>query len=155
MYNSADGVTNHGDMGTFSKPWHQIDQPTWRSRPLSLRNCAKLTRQRHGRNLYYKRLSTYSRRIDDTVNKGRAWKTPPCICSYQLFIKSEVCYSNCWKLQRLLEAVMSCRRGSQYDWKCSFYFNCYFFLLLQQTEISDKKLFIFQHGEERREFGKK
>ena len=34
-------------------------------------------------------------------------------------------YSNCWKLWRLLEAATGCRRGSQYDRKCSFYF--YFF----------------------------
>ena len=34
---------------------------------------------------------------------------------------------NCWKLRWLLEAVTGCRRGPQYDRKCSFYFNCYFF----------------------------
>ena len=79
-------------------------------------------------------------------NKGRDWKMPSCICSCQLCIKSEVCFSDCWKLRRLLEAATGCRRGPQYDWKWSFYFNCYFSVQLQQTEISDRKLFIFQHG---------
>ena len=51
-----------------------------------------------------KHLSTYSQRIDDTVHKGRAWKTSSCICSCQLFIKLEVCYGDCWKLRCLLEA---------------------------------------------------
>ena len=72
-------------------------------------------------------LSTYRRRIDDTVNKGKDWKTPSCICSCQLCIKLEVCCGNCWKLRQLLEAAMGCWRGLQYDGKCSFYFNCYFF----------------------------
>ena len=72
-------------------------------------------------------MSTYSQRINDTVNNGRAWKTPCCICSCQLFIKSEVCYGDCWKLRRLLEAATDCQQGPQYDGKCSFYFNCYFF----------------------------
>ena len=35
--------------------------------------------------------------------------------------------SSCWKLWRLLEAATGCRRGPQYDGKCSFYFNCHFF----------------------------
>ena len=30
-------------------------------------------------------------------------------------------------LWRWLEAAMGCRRGLQYDGKCSFYLNCYFF----------------------------
>ena len=30
----------------------------------------------------------------------------------------------------------------QYDRKCSFYFNCYFSTQLQQTETSDRKLYI-------------
>ena len=33
-------------------------------------------------------------------------------------------YGNCWSLQRLMEAVVGCWRGLQYDRKCSFYFNC-------------------------------
>ena len=36
-------------------------------------------------------------------------------------------YGNCWKLRRLLEAATGCHRGQQYDGKCSFYFNSYFF----------------------------
>ena len=84
-------------------------------------------------------MSTYSQRIDDTVNKGRAWKMPSCICSCQLCIKSDVCYDDCWKMRRLLEIVTGCQPGPQYDWKSSFYFNCYFFLynsnkLRSQTE---------------------
>ena len=59
--------------------------------------------------------------------QGRAWKMPSCICSCQLFIKSEVCYGDCWKLRHLLEAAMGCRQGPQYDRKCFFYFNYYFF----------------------------
>ena len=36
-------------------------------------------------------------------------------------------YGDCWKLRWLLEAAAGCWRGPQYDGKCSFYFNCYFF----------------------------
>ena len=35
-------------------------------------------------------------------------------------------HSDCWGLQRLLEAATGCRQGPQYNRKCSFYFNCYF-----------------------------
>ena len=56
-----------------------------------------------------------------------AWKTPSCICSCQWCIKSEVFCGNCWMLRRRLEAATCCRRGLQYDGKCSFYLNCYFF----------------------------
>ena len=68
--------------------------------------------------------SRYRRRISDTVNNGVAWKTPSCICSCQWCIKSVVFCGNCWML---LEAATGCRRGPQYDGKCSFYLNCYFF----------------------------
>ena len=71
--------------------------------------------------------SRYRRRIGDTVNNGVAWKMPSCICSCQRCIKSEVFCRNCWTLRRRLEAATCCRRGPQYDGKCSFYFNCYFF----------------------------
>ena len=71
--------------------------------------------------------SQYSRRIGDTVNNGVAWKTPSCICSCQWCIKSKVFCSNCWMLRRRLGAATGCRRGQQYDGKCSFYLNCYFF----------------------------
>ena len=43
-------------------------------------------------------------------------------------------YSNCWRLQRLLEAATGCRWGPQYDGKCSFYFNCYFFSTTRTKE---------------------
>ena len=71
--------------------------------------------------------TTNRRYTTDTVNNGVAWKTPSCICSCQWCIKCEVFCSNCWMLQRWLEAEMGCRRGPQYDGKCSFYLNCYFF----------------------------
>ena len=71
--------------------------------------------------------SRYSRRIGDTVNNGVAWKTPSCICSCQWCIKSEVFCGNCWVLRRRLGAATGCWRGPQYDGKCSFYLNCYFF----------------------------
>ena len=48
-------------------------------------------------------------------------------CGCQWCIKSEVFCGNCWMLQRRLEAATGCRRGPQYDGKCSFYLNCYFF----------------------------
>ena len=32
-----------------------------------------------------------------------------------------------WKLQRQMEAATGCRQGPQYEGKCSFYFNYYFF----------------------------
>ena len=67
--------------------------------------------------------SRYRRRIGDTVNNGVAWKTPSCICSCQWCIKSEVFCSNCWMLRQRLEAAKGCRRGPQYDGKCSFYLN--------------------------------
>ena len=71
--------------------------------------------------------SRYRRRIGDTVNNGVAWKTPSCICSCQWCIKSEVFCGNCLMLWRQLEGATGCRQGPQYDGKCSFYLNCYFF----------------------------
>ena len=92
----------------INKRWLQVDLPMPWSWPLLI-------------NVYV----NISQWINNTVNKGRAWKTPSCSC--QLCIKLEVCYGDCWKLWRLLEAATGCRRGPQYDEKCSFYFNCYFF----------------------------
>ena len=60
-------------------------------------------------------------------HNGVAWKTPSCICSCQWCIKLEVFCGNCWMLRRRLEAATGCWRGPQYDGKCSFYLNCYFF----------------------------
>ena len=53
--------------------------------------------------------------------------------------------SDCWKLQ-----WVAGKARTQYDRKCAFYFNCSFFRTkqLQHTKISDRKLFIFQHGPE-------
>ena len=87
----------------INKRWRRVDLPTPRARPLLINVC------------------------QHTINKARAWKMPSCICSSQLCIKSEFCCGICWKLQRLLEAATGCQRGPQYDRKCSFYFNCYFF----------------------------
>ena len=36
-------------------------------------------------------------------------------------------WGNFWKLRRLLEAAMGYWQIPQYDGKCSFHFNCYFF----------------------------
>ena len=53
---------------------------------------------------------------------------------------------DCWKLRRLLEAETSCWRGPQYDGKCSLYILIViFFVQLQQTETSDRKLFILNY----------
>ena len=71
--------------------------------------------------------TTNHRYTMDLVNNGVAWKTPSCICSCQWCTKSEVFCGNCWTLRRRLEAATGCRRGPQYDGKCSFYLNCYFF----------------------------
>ena len=71
--------------------------------------------------------SRYRRRISDTVNNGVAWKMPSFICSCQWCIKSEVFCGNCWMVRQRLEAAKGCRQSPQYDGKCSFYLNCYFF----------------------------
>ena len=49
---------------------------------------------------------------------------------------------SCQRLQQLLEVAVGCRRGPQYDGKCSFYFNYFSIQLHQtgQTETSDRKL---------------
>ena len=91
---------------------HKVDLPKPWSPPLWI-------------NVYY--IQTTNRRYSQQGLKGRALKTPSCICSCQLCIKSEVCYGNCWKQRRVLEAMTGCWRGPHYDGKCSFYFNYYFF----------------------------
>ena len=87
-----------------------------------------------------KRLSTHSRRINDTVNNGRAYKMPSCICSCQLCIKSEVCFSDCWRLQRVAGETHNMTENAL------SILIVIFSVQLQQTEISDRKLFIFQHS---------
>ena len=47
---------------------------------------------------------------------------------------------DCWKPQRVAGDAR------KYDGKCSFYYNCYFYTQLQQTETSDKNLSIFLSG---------
>ena len=72
----------------------------------------------------------------DTVNKGRAWFAKPCC---QLFINSEVCYGDCWTLRRVAGEAHNMTENA-----LSIFI--IFSVQLQQTEISDRKLFIFQHG---------
>ena len=94
-------------------------------------------------------MSTYSWRIYNTVNKvgfGRchlAFAVANCVLNRRFAAVTVGGCGDCWKLWWLLEAAMGCW---QYDGKFSFYFNSYFSVQLQQTEISDRKLFIFQHG---------
>ena len=52
-------------------------------------------------------------------------------------------YGNCWKLRRLLVAVTGCRRGPQYDGKCSFYFNSYFFRTTPTNRVPRQKAVYF------------
>ena len=72
-----------------------------------------------------------------------AWKTPSCICSCQLCIKSEVCcgtVGHCgdgWKLQRI---AVEARNMMENALSILIVF---FSAELQQTEISERKLFIF------------
>ena len=90
-------------------------------------------------------MSTYRRWITDTVNNGVAWKTP-CICSYQLCIKSEVCcgtVGHCgdsWKLRWVAGEARNMMENAL------SILIVIFSVQLQQTEISERKLFIFQHG---------
>ena len=79
--------------------------------------------------------SRYRRRIGDTVNNGVAWKTPSCIC--QWCIKSEVFCGNCWKLRRVAGEARSLTENALSIWIVIFTVH------LQQTEISERKLFIF------------
>ena len=85
-------------------------------------------------------MSTYSWWIDDTVNKGRAWKTLSCICSCQLCIKSEACCGDSWKLWRVAGEACNMMENAL------SILIVIFSIQLQQTEISEWKLFIFQHG---------
>ena len=67
-------------------------------------------------------MSTCRRQIADRVNNGVAWKTPSCICSCQLCIKSEVCCSTVgrcsdgwklrWKINSFLSEISVC-------WSCT------------------------------------
>ena len=82
--------------------------------------------------------SLYRRWIGDTVNNGVAWKTPSCICSYQWCIKSEVFCGNCWTLRRWVAGeACNMMENALSIWIVIFSVH------LQQTEISERKLFIF------------
>ena len=50
---------------------------------------------------------------------------------------------DCWKLWQQLEAATGCRRGPQYDGKCSFYFNCYFFRMTPTNRDRRQKAVYF------------
>ena len=94
-------------------------------------------------------MSTCRQQIADRVNNGVAWKTPSCICSCQLCIKSEVCCGT----------VGRCGDGWKLRWiageACNMTENALSILIiifsvqLQQTKISERKLFIFHHGRPR------
>ena len=85
--------------------------------------------------------SQYRRRIGDTVNNGVAWKTPSCICSCQWCIKSEVFCGNCWTLRRRVAGeARNMTENALSIWIVIFSVH------LQQTETSERKLFIFHFG---------
>ena len=66
-----------------------------------------------------------------------AWKTPSCICSCQLCFKLEVCCGGSWKL---------CRVAGDMTENALSILIVIFSVQLQQTEISERKLFIFHLG---------
>ena len=105
----------------INKRWHQVNPPMQWSRPLLINICQHT--------------------VDEStiVNKGRAWKMPSCICSCQLCIKWEVCCSDSWKLwlvdgeaHNMTENALSIL--------------IIFSVRLQQTKISQRKPFLFQHS---------
>ena len=89
---------------------------------------------------------TYRRQIGDTVNNVVAWKMPSCICSCQLCIKSEVCCGtvgccgNGWKLRWVAGKASNMTENAL---SILIVFSS---VQLQQTEIWERKLFIFHHG---------
>ena len=103
------------------KLWRQVDPPMPRSRRLLI-------------NVYVNIQTTNQR------NSQQWWacKTPSCIC--QLCIKFEFCCSSCWKLRRVAGEAHNMTENAL------SILIVIFSLQLQQTEISERKLFIFQHG---------
>ena len=91
-------------------------------------------------------MSTCRQQIADRVNNGMAWKTPSCICSCQLCIKYEVCCvtvghcGNGLKLQRIAGKARNMMENAL------SILIVIFSIPLQQTEISERKLFIFYLG---------
>ena len=73
-----------------------------------------------------------------TTNR-QAWKTPSCICSCQLSFKSEICCGSCCKLRRVAGEARNMTENA-------FSILIIFSVQLQQTEISERKLFIFHLG---------
>ena len=88
-------------------------------------------------------MSTCRQQIADRVNNGVAWKTLSCICSCQLCIKSEVCcgtVGRCgdgWKLRRITGKARNMMENAL------SILIVIFSVQLQQTEIWERKLFIF------------
>ena len=70
----------------------------------------------------------------------RAWKTPSCICSCQLCFKSEVCCGGSWKLRRVAGEARDMMENAL------SILIVIFSVQLQQTEISERKPFIFHLG---------
>ena len=128
---------------------------TRRSRPLLIKVGAKSTHQHDGCNIYYnkcrdlynKLLSTCRRQIANRVKNGVAWKMPSCICSCQLCIKSQVCCSTvgrCGDGCKLRRIAGEARNMTE---NAISILIVIFSIQLQQTQISERKLFIFHHGD--------
>ena len=109
----------------INKRWRQINPPMARSQPLLMN--------------VYVNIQTRNWR---SVNKGRAWKTPSCICNCLLnrrFATVTVgSCSHCWKLQRVADEARNMMENAL------SILIVIFFVQLQQTEISNRKQFIFQ-----------
>ena len=115
---------------------------TRQSQPLLIKVGAKSTRHHDGCNIYYnKRLCPHA---DNIVNNGVAWKMPSCMC--QLCKKSEVCcgtVGRCgdgWKLRRIAGEARNMTENAL------SILIVIFSVQLQQTEISERKLFISHLG---------
>ena len=91
-------------------------------------------------------MSTHRRRIDDTVNKGRDWKMPiafavvNCVLNRRFAAVTVGSCSDCWRLRQVADEARNITENAL------SILIVIFSLQLQQTEISDRKLFIFQHG---------
>ena len=102
----------------INKRWRQVD-PRW-SRLLLI-------------NVYVNIQMTESTKRDNNGGLGRchlAFAVANCILNWRF----------------AAAAATGCQRGPQYDGKCSFYFNCYFFRTTPKKKISERKPFIFQQG---------
>ena len=107
----------------INKRWCQVDLPTGQLRPLLINVC---------------------QHTDDksTIQSTRAGigKQKTCICSCQLCIKLDFCCGDYWKLQQLASKAPNMMENAL------SILIVIFSKQLQQTEISERKLFIFQHS---------